>query len=128
MRLNILGDSGLHLMRQLLLALCLSAPAWCESMGKQVAQGTLIALGVLVGGAGGMWLLFWFVEKMGGRGRMEFTPHNVEDVGPIDRTKNHAFAAQERENMRKETPNWNAHVHDAFDSVQFGDTNPLDNI
>jgi hypothetical protein len=71
-----------------------------------------------------MWLLFWFVEKMGGHRRMEFTPHKVEDIGPIDRSKNHAFAAQERENMRKETPNWNADIPDAFDMVQFGDNTP----
>jgi len=28
-----------------------------------MAQGTVTALGVLVGGAGSMWLLFWLVGK-----------------------------------------------------------------
>lgn len=102
----------------ILLLLILSSSVWAEgSLAKEMAQGTVTALEILVGGAGSMWLLFWLVGKKGGFNTASPTPHKVEDVGPIDRQKATAFANKEREAMRQPTPDWDKKIPDAFDMV-----------
>ena len=90
-------------MKKLLWMFLMTAPAWCEeSFGKQMLNGFGIAFGIIVVGAGSMWLLFAYAQKFGGMGpNATINPHKVEEVGPIDRQKANAFAAKEREAMRE---------------------------
>lgn len=68
---------------------------------SEILNGFGVALGILVVGAGGMWLLFAYVQKFGGMGAANWKAHEVEDVGPIDRQKSNAFAERERQAMRE---------------------------
>ncbi len=70
-------------------------------MNSEILQGTLVALGVILGGFASMWLLFAFVHKFGGMGSANWQAHDVEDVGTIDRQKARAFAEKQREADRK---------------------------
>lgn len=56
-------------------------------MASEMFHGFLVALGVILGGFGSMWLLFAFVHKFGGMGHANWQAHNVEDIGTIDRHK-----------------------------------------
>lgn len=90
-------------MKKLFGVLLMTAPAWCEaSLGRQVLSGFAVAFGIIVVGAGSMWLLFAFVQKFGGMGpNARIEPYRVQDIGEIDRQKADAFAEKEREAMRQ---------------------------
>lgn len=70
-------------------------------MASEMFHGFLVALGVILGGFGSMWLLFAFVHKFGGMGHANWQAHNVEDIGTIDRHKMRAFAERQREADRQ---------------------------